>query len=218
MNLKIFLLNVSLSWLTFALGFLAFVTFTFATKSVEPGNAPENKPSVSKPIVSPLAPQIDAIDSYDAVKIDDLYKHEVVKSGDEEENSVEKFYSELDINGFYYFTENLPRGFSDFDSMEIWLETYDEKLEEEIETTPYGFFKTRSNYKFDKFYFANGRLEFSTEKIRAIKYEFSGRYEQRRGNEDNNYETQVLRGTITKWKSGEKIAESSVELGWHLGC
>ena len=205
MNIKTFLLNFSIGWLTFAIGiawlgiYQFFVPLPVAIEYSEIENIPEIA----------LQEASNGLEVRDAVN--DAGKHEPDKAVDAP-ISEEEWRSNLDIQGYYDFIDQ-PVIDADSYRMEIWLGEYDEKAGEWIEGPPSGFIRrNKKKYAFEKIHYSFGKLTFSTEKKKGIRYIFRGEYSKKKIEEDGNeYNAEVLSDRLIKQKDGRVITQAEVE-------
>lgn len=121
---------------------------------------------------------------------------------------------------FYLAAEVLPKGFKDFEFMEIITRDYevqDETGAYGVPIPPQGFIQTKTKFKFVRIGIGNKQVSFETEKINGISYKFTGNYREENGDSCPIEENSVdLKGRLVKMKNGKEIAETSV--GFHVSC
>ena len=121
---------------------------------------------------------------------------------------------EFDVSGSYYFAgEKPPRGFENFDFLEIIVRDYETESDEYvggIPIPPKGFVQTKKEYKFVRISVGGQEISFETEKIGGVSYQFNGRFRS-----EDSYlsgeDSADLKGRLVKLKNGKKIAETKAE-------
>lgn len=170
---------------------------------VSPVYAPERIPEFKPPVFTPVAEADPAI-----------------------EPAEEPFdYGE---SGDYYIIGENPKGFADFENLAITTHDYSEKLEKAVRVKPTGSLVMKKEFKFawiniltDR---KSKRISFETQARKGISYQFDGKfieeeeikYKNANGEEFTDYV--VLKGRLTKWRNGVKIAEAKVKLAMSHGC
>jgi hypothetical protein len=120
----------------------------------------------------------------------------------------------FDATGSYYFDgEKPPKGFENFDFLEIIARDYETGSNEYVGGAPIppkGFVQTKKPYKFVRISIGDKEISFETEKISGISYRFDGRFRS-----DDSYlsgeNAADLTGRLVKLKNGKKIAEAKAE-------
>ncbi|MGI8640639.1 MAG: hypothetical protein ACR2MG_11935 [Pyrinomonadaceae bacterium] len=140
-----------------------------------------------------------------------------VTTADSRENTV----SEFDGTGDYYIIGDLPKGFEDFEDLNITTRDYENASEEnDYQGTiipPEGFILTKKEYKFTRINIADKQLAFETETKKGISYKFVGKFTDE-ANYEEDEEYVVLEGRLIKMRDGKKIAESKIRFGIMDGC
>lgn len=86
-----------------------------------------------------------------------------------------------------------------------------------------------TEYQFTRISIGGGQIEFETEKIDGVSFEFSGRFLETRNfqNLEDNYDdngqfihNEVLQGTLVMKRKGKVIVKASLKFGWFFepGC
>lgn len=122
--------------------------------------------------------------------------------------------SRFDVSGSYYFAaEKAPKGFENFESLEIVVRDYETESGEYIggiPIPPKGYVQTKKEYKFTRISIGNEEISFETEKIGGVGYQFKGRFRS-----EDSYlsgeDAADLKGRLVKLKNGKKIAETEAE-------
>ena len=133
---------------------------------------------------------------------------------------VQQSESEFDASGEYYFSGDAPKGFKDFEYLEIVARDYETESEEYaggIPIAPKGLIQTKSKHKFARIGIGDKQIAFETEKAGGVSYRFTGQF---RGEESclTDEETYDLKGRLVKMKNGKKIAETNAEFVVSCGC
>ncbi|HEX8735830.1 MAG TPA: hypothetical protein VF721_10930 [Pyrinomonadaceae bacterium] len=132
---------------------------------------------------------------------------------DSKEATETEFYAE----GAYYIIGDAPKGFEDFSNIGIITtdfaaeqapESYDNQI------PPKGFIFTDEKFNFTRINIGNRRITFETETKKGVSYKFVGEFIEEKtieyktadGSEGIDYA--VLKGRLTKWRGGKKIAEA----------
>ncbi|CAN5374445.1 hypothetical protein BH20ACI2_BH20ACI2_13880 [soil metagenome] len=114
---------------------------------------------------------------------------------------------ELNLTGEYYiFEETLPKGFHDFDYLEISTHEYvpDDEAVQWIPVPPKGSLQTKRNHKFTSVSVSPDFVTFETESKMGMHYRFIGKYHPYENEEVSN----TIRGTLTKLQNGRVITHS----------
>jgi hypothetical protein len=146
----------------------------------------------------------------------------------EDNKYVHKEFSEPGEDGYYYIIGtpaigNKPKGFKDFDYFQ--LETY--RLEKEtykrVPVKPNGWFSTNISFNFARLKISGKKISFTTETQKGVFYQLKGEFIDEtitvKDSTGEDYaDTVAIKGLLTKWKNGVKIAEAKVNLGFTIGC
>jgi hypothetical protein len=145
-----------------------------------------------------------------------------------EEKYVHKEFSEPGEDGYYYLIgtpafRNKPKGFKDFDY--FMLDTYriEEKTYRRVPVKPNGFLWTNSFFDFARLKISGSKISFTTKTQKGVFYRLEGRFVDEtipvKDSDGEDYaDTVAIKGLLTKWKNGVKIAEAQVNLGFTIGC
>ena len=128
--------------------------------------------------------------------------------------------------GDYYISSaggRLPKGFEDFNSLSIGTDVWDDKLERRVSVKPFGAAHTYDHkrggeeYKFSAINLTGKRVSIVTRAVKGISYQFDGKFVDEKIKYKNagvEYVDDIyLKGRITKWRGGKKIAEAKVNFG-----
>jgi hypothetical protein len=127
-------------------------------------------------------------------------------------------------SGEYYIIGVPPKGFIEIDFIEILTVEYDEKKRRLFPIEPTGHLQTAREFKFSRINITGKRVTFVTAERNGISYQFDGKfipeekvkYKSADGGEYSDYAN--LKGRLTKWRGGVKIAEAKVKLSKFQGC
>lgn len=128
-------------------------------------------------------------------------------------------------NGYYYIIGDAPKGFEDFAHLELRTHEWDEKLEKPVAAKPRGELWTEENeFKLSWLNLTGRRISLITRERKGVSYQFDGKFieaetvKYKYKNGEENYDDAFLKGRLTKWRNGKKIAEANVKFGIHHGC
>lgn len=132
----------------------------------------------------------------------------------------EESESDFDASGEYYFSGDAPKGFADFEYLEIVARDYENEAEEftgGVTIAPKGFVHGKNKHKFARISIGGKQIAFETEKVGGVGYRFTGQFG---GSESclTEEETVALKGLLMKMKNGKKIAETKAEFDISCGC
>ncbi len=118
-----------------------------------------------------------------------------------------------------------PKGFADLDYLSITTSDWDKKSEKVVRVKPSGSIVTpNKEFKFSWIDITGKRISLVTQTRKGISYQFDGKFieeEEVKVKDENGEdytETVVLKGRLTKWRNGVKIAEAKVKLAMSHGC
>ncbi len=115
---------------------------------------------------------------------------------------------ELIISGEYYiFDETLPKGFHDFDYIEIVTHEYI-TTDLWVPIPPKGSLQTKRNYRFAAVSVSPDFVTFETESIKGVQYRFTGKYHPYQDEKEGD----TISGRLMKLGNGKIIAEMDVTL------
>lgn len=132
--------------------------------------------------------------------------------------------------GDYFVIDEKPEGFEDFLGLSITDREWNDKTLKVVPVKPEGAINIYlekqddvKEFKFSSIKINGKRLSLATEAKRGISYRLEGRfvsYDVEVENEDGDKytETVYLKGRLSKWRDGKKIAEASVRFGISHGC
>lgn len=125
--------------------------------------------------------------------------------------------------GDYYIIGENPKGFEDFQYLSVSTRDYSEKLEKVVAVKPYGLIETEKEFKFSWLNITGKRISFVTKTRQGVSYQFDGKFIEAeeveyRIKDEVLTDTAVLKGRLTKWRNGKKIAEAKVKLAMSHGC
>jgi hypothetical protein len=158
-----------------------------------------------RPIPAPTA----ILQSAEVVKAPEITPPEVSNSDADDASC------EFDEEGDYVLVGESPKGFEDFDFLSIVTTFYNSKTEKVIPIKPYGWIQTTKKFSTSWLGITGKRISFITQARKGVSYKFDGKFvdEKLKLKDENGeeYTEQVLlKGRLTKWRSGVKIAESKV--------
>ena len=140
----------------------------------------------------------------------------------------EKTEYKFDAGNEYYIIGKLPKGFRDFESLNIVTRDYANASEENnyegMPIPPKGFFLTKKEFNFTRINIANQQIAFETEAKKGVSYQFVGEFveeEAIEAKDKDGYEYTgyaVLKGRLKKMRDGKKIVESEVKFAILHGC
>lgn len=116
-------------------------------------------------------------------------------------------------DGEFYPEGALSEEFSDFNYFSIgafnWENATEENNYQPTAIIPTGFLLTSKEFKFEKISIGNRLVSFETETKNGISYSFTGEYPN---NENLTPEDEwiELKGTLTKFKNGKKLADQKM--------
>jgi hypothetical protein len=126
--------------------------------------------------------------------------------------------------GDYYIVDEKPKGFKDFETLSIVDREYNEKLAKVVSVKPNGSVVTENKeFKFSWININGKRISLVTQTKKGVSYQFDGNFvdeEIKLENDDGEEytETVYLKGRLTKWRDGKKIAEAKVRMSISHGC
>ena len=134
--------------------------------------------------------------------------------------------------GDYYLVGEKPKNFKDFDWLSIVDREYNEKLGKVVSFKPIGlivinegkdFNNEDKEFKFSWININGKRISLVTQAKKGVSYQFDGKFveEEIKLKDENGEEYPeiiVLKGRLTKWRNGVKIAEAKVKFGLSHGC
>ncbi len=124
--------------------------------------------------------------------------------------------------GDYYIGGETPRGFKEFDSISIVTGEWNDEKSRFVAVKPSGAVYTSSEgsdsqeYEFSAININGKRISIVTRKRNGISYQFDGKFVDEKVDYNDGgteHDTMVaLKGRLTKWRGGKKIAEAKVSL------
>ena len=132
--------------------------------------------------------------------------------------------------GDYYIVDEKPKGFEDFETLAIIDRQWDEKAEKVVSIKPEGQIgiwlekqEKIKEFSYSRINITGKRLSLATQTKKGVSYQFDGKFvEQEITLEDENGEeytvTVYLKGRLSKWRDGKKIAEAKVRFSISHGC
>jgi hypothetical protein len=155
------------------------------------------------------------------------YQPPVIKTEQPETSEVEKYvhkqFSEPGEDGYYYLIGTPAKGFKDFDY--FMLDTYriEEKTYKRVPVKPTGWFSANISFNFARLRISGKKISFTTETQKGVFYRLEGRFVDEpitvKDSDGEDYaDTVAVKGLLTKWKNGVKIAEAQVNFGFTIGC
>lgn len=132
------------------------------------------------------------------------------------------YVNEYGNNGEYYLIGKEPEGFEDFGWLSFTERDWDETLNRVVAVKPSGSINTNREFEFSRVNVTGKRIAAVTKTVKGISYQFDGKFvdeEIRLKSRNGEYFTThvSLKGRLTKWRNGKRIAEAKVkfEMG---GC
>ena len=134
------------------------------------------------------------------------------------------------FTGDYYIIDDNPEGFEDFLNLTISDHEYDEKSEEVVKIKPEGTIDIQDPKRDDVKTFKLMSIDIKGQKIllisqtkKGVSYQLDGKFVEqdviRKDENGEEYtETVYLKGRLSKWRDGKKIAEANVRFGISHGC
>lgn len=141
----------------------------------------------------------------------------------EENKTEEKEYCKFDETGDYALLDENPKGFKDFDYLTIITRDYNNDSENGIPIKPKGAVWTKKEFKFTWINITGKQISFLTQTKKGVSFQFDGKFvdeklKMKDANGEEYTETIVLKGRLTKWHNGKKIAEAKVKFTEMCGC
>ena len=146
----------------------------------------------------------------------------------EDEKYVHREFSEPGEDGYYYLIgtpaiRNKPKGFKDFEHFHLSTYRIEEKIYKRIPVKSNGFVYTNRPFDFARLKISGKQLSFTTETENGVFYRLEGKFVDEiitvKDSDGEDYtDTVALKGLLTKWKNGVKIAEAKVNFGFTIGC
>jgi hypothetical protein len=141
---------------------------------------------------------------------------------------VHREFTEPVEDGYYYLIgtpaiENKPKGFKDFDYFGLETYRFEPKTYKRIPVKPNGFVYTNRLLHFARLKISGKQISFTTESQNGVSYRLEGKFVDeiitvKTSYGEDEMETVVIKGLLTKWKNGVKIAEAKVNFGFTIGC
>lgn len=148
-------------------------------------------------------------------------RFEIPVSVHENEPAEEPVY-EWSATGDYYIAGRNPKGFKEFDSLVIVTREWNDEKQKLVAVKASGAVYTRSGsdspeYEFSAININGKRISIVTRQRSGISYQFDGKFVDEKIKHTNadgyEYEADILlKGRLTKWRSGKMIAEAKVNL------
>ena len=131
--------------------------------------------------------------------------------------------------GDYYIIDEKPKGFADFETLVIKDREWNEKSEKLVPIKPQGSIQTYLSdtasrvYNFSWINIKGKKLSLGTKAKKGVSYQFEGRFleqdvELKSETGEKYTETIYLKGRLSKWRDGKKIAEAKVRMSISHGC
>lgn len=141
-----------------------------------------------------------------------------------EESEPEEEPEDWGKTGDYYIIGERPKGFEDFEFLIVNTHKWDDKNDKVVAVKPNGELRMEKEFNFSWLNITGKRISLGTRERKGISYRFDGRFikaqEVKYESEDGEEYTDeaFLKGRLTKWRNGIKIAEAKVKLGIYHGC
>jgi len=135
-----------------------------------------------------------------------------------ERNGTEKAFDEDNKTGDYYIVQaKNPKGFEDFDFLEIFTHDWDEKTGKLLPVKPYGTLHTKQDFKIERLGIKGDKISFITNVVNQVNYHFEGKFVEEKLELYNDDGTEYapsfrIKGRLIKWQGGEKAVEARIEL------
>jgi hypothetical protein len=137
-------------------------------------------------------------------------------------NSVEDDAScDIVETGDYALYGKAPKGFEDFDTLNITARVYTDDYPDGIAVKPQGALFMKKEFRFSRTNINVKRISFVTKSRQGVSYQFDGKFVEEKVTYKQNEEheqTIVLKGRLTKWLNGVKTAEAKVRFLEMCGC
>lgn len=140
------------------------------------------------------------------------------------ETSSSEEVCEFNETGDYGFVDENPKGFEEFESLNIVTEVYTEKYPNGIAVKPQGTLQSsRGALKFTRINITGKRVSIVTETKKGVTYLFDGKFVKDkirdRQSDGEEYESvDLLKGRLTKKVDGKKVAETRSKFVQMCGC
>jgi hypothetical protein len=145
----------------------------------------------------------------------------------EESEPAEEEPLDWGATGDFYIAGEKPKAFNDVHWLSVVDREYSEKLGKVVAVKPNGSVGSEDEDKEFKFSWINindKRISFVTQTKKGVSYQFDGKFieaeELKIKTPDGDEYTVdiILKGRLTKWRDGKKIAEARVKLAESHGC
>jgi hypothetical protein len=170
-------------------------------------------------------------DSLETLKVEEtisspqVFREETVTEivSETDENTERKFYAD----GDYYIIGNKPKGFKDFEILEVITRDYSTISEANdymgAPIPPKGSVTVKKKFNFTRINIADKQISFETQKKNGISYQFVGEFIEEEAIEIKDQTGEytdyaVLKGRLKKMRDGKTIAESDVKFAASHGC
>ena len=132
--------------------------------------------------------------------------------------------------GDYYIIDDKPNGFEEFLNLSIEDHVWSDKSSKPIPIKPKGAIETDVGktettriYNFSRINISGKKISLVSQAKKGVSYQFDGRFvdeeiKLKSENGEEYTETVYLKGRLTKWRDGKKIAEAKVRLSISHGC
>ncbi|MEP6902320.1 MAG: hypothetical protein ABJA66_11255 [Actinomycetota bacterium] len=131
----------------------------------------------------------------------------------------------IDRTGYYLIIDDNPKGFEDFEYLHISISEYDEKSEKAGSILRTGWIEAKKVFVFSWLSITGKRISLVTQSNKGVSYELDGKFVDEgeevivKDSDGDDYTEQVfLKGRLTKWLNGKKIAEAKVKFAFTVGC
>ncbi|HEY0459174.1 MAG TPA: hypothetical protein VGC97_08450 [Pyrinomonadaceae bacterium] len=135
-----------------------------------------------------------------------------------ETNKTIEFGGKANKTGDYYMVDKNPKGFEDFDCLEIFTHDWDEKTGRLLPVKPYGTLHAKQqDFKIERLGIKGDKISFITNVVNQVNYHFEGEFVEEKLELYNDDGTEYapnfrIKGRLIKWQDGEKSAEARIEL------
>jgi hypothetical protein len=185
---------------------------------------------IGRYLYSPLPPSKLVVSNIEPVSIADyqpVIKQEVPETP-EAKKYVHKEFDEPGEDGYYYLIgtpafDYKPKGFKDFDHFSLNTFRIEKKNYQRVPVKPNGWFSANITVNFARLKISGKKISFTTETQKGVFYRLEGNFVDEtmtvKDSDGEDYtDTVAIKGLLTKWKYGVKIAEAKVNFGYTIGC
>lgn len=203
MNLTRKILGLSVTIVCFSIGCLSYSQYRFVTSWYDASSTalPED--------TDRSAPIVEAVTAADVqINVEDLIAVEV---------------PDFDPTGSYYLEyEDLPKGFEDFEYLQIETRNYDvepDSIDFGAAIPPTGRIVAKKRfYGLRSVAISDTDIALETESVAGTRYRFAGKFNRANVAESCGDGTGDIVGELSKFKNGKPVARTTVEFYQECGC